>query len=87
MLLVTADNVTVKDTTFKGNGKAFFGLQFYCAKNGKIEDLAFENFKLGLNINDSQVTAKGMIENNQIVWNGINVSFRKEYRVSRELSL
>lgn len=77
MLLVTADNVTVKDTTFKGNGKAFFGLQFYCAKNGKIEDLAFENFKLGLNINDSQVTAKGMIENNQIVWNGINVSFGK----------
>jgi hypothetical protein len=86
MLLVSTDNVTIKNLTVDGNNKTgTCGVQFYLAANGKLENVTVKDTqKLGLNINASDVTATGTLALSGNGWGDIiNVSWGKDITTTR----
>ena len=74
MILCTS-GATVKNLTLNGDNQNF-GLQFYTAKNGKVENVVLNDFKLGLCVNASTVTAEGTFSQSNIGWGKvINVGY------------
>ena len=77
VILVTGKDVTIKDITIDGNNQSGYGIQFYTAADGKVENVtSINNTKRGLHINASTVTASGTIELEGNGWgDSINVGF------------
>ncbi len=78
MLLITGDNVTIKDVTINAENNASGCVQFYGATGGKIEgDVTLQGAKhLGLMVNASTVTATGTLTYLGNGWgNAINVGW------------
>ena len=78
LVLVTGDNVTIRNLTVDGKNTAKHGIQFYCAANGAIENVTSQNNNMGCGIliNASTVTASGTIKFENNGWgNAINVGF------------
>ena len=78
LVLVTGDNVTIRNLTVDGKSQAKHGIQFYCAANGAIENVTSQNNNMGCGIliNASTVTASGTIKFENNGWgNAINVGF------------
>jgi hypothetical protein len=86
MLLVSTDNVTIKNLTVDGNSKTgTCGVQFYLAANGKLENVTVKDTQnLGLNINASDVTATGTITLSENGWGDIiNVGWGEDITTTR----
>ena len=78
MLLITGDNVTIKDVTINAESNASGCVQFYGATGGRIEDnVTLQGAKqLGLMVNASTVTATGTLTYLGNGWgNAINVGW------------
>lgn len=78
MLLITGDNVTIKDVTINAESNASGCVQFYGATDGKIDgDVTLQGAKeLGLMVNASTVTATGTLTYLGNGWgNAINVGW------------
>ena len=78
MLLITGDNVTIKNVTINAENNASGCVQFYGATGGKIEDdVTLQGAKqLGLMVNASTVTATGTLTYLGNGWgNAINVGW------------
>ncbi|MCI6990441.1 MAG: InlB B-repeat-containing protein, partial [Clostridiales bacterium] len=79
IITVYADGVTIKNIVVNGKGKSDYGIQFYTAADGKVENVtSSNNTKRGLHINASTVTASGTIKLEDNGWgDSINVGFGK----------
>lgn len=78
MLLITGDNVTIKDVTINAESNASGCVQFYGATSGKIDgNVTLQGAKqLGLMVNASTVTATGTLTYLGNGWgNAINVGW------------
>lgn len=62
VITVTADNTTIQNVKVDGCNKSGYGIQFYTATNGRLENVtATNNTKSGINVNASTVTAVGTL--------------------------
>lgn len=78
VITVTADNTTIQNVKVDGCNKSGYGIQFYTATNGRLENVtATNNTKSGINVNASTVTAVGTIDLSGNSKNSINVGFGK----------
>ena len=78
VITVTADNTTIQNVKVNGCNKSGYGIQFYTAANGRLENVtATNNTKSGINVNASTVTAVGTIDLSGNSKNSINVGFGK----------
>ena len=78
VITVYADDTTIQNVIIDGNNqKSNYGIQFYEAENGRVENVtAQNNGKRGIHVNASTVTAAGTITLSSNKWgNSINVGF------------
>lgn len=78
VITVYADDTTIQNVIIDGNNqKSNYGIQFYKAENGRVENVtAQNNGKRGIHVNASTVTAAGTITLSSNKWgNSINVGF------------
>lgn len=73
MTVQSQDGVVVKNIIFDGqNGTDLHGLNFYNSTNGVVEAVTAKNFRTGLSVNSSTVTAQNVTTASNS-WHGINV--------------
>lgn len=77
VITVYADDTTIQNVIIDGKNKSDYGIQFYKAANGRVENVtAQNNNKRGIHVNASTVTAAGKIELSNNGWgDSINVGF------------
>ena len=80
IILVTGDNVTIKDLIIDGVtadtavwNYGEFGIKVYNATGVVIEDVTVKNANAGIQVNSSDVTLKGNIVLDNNAWGGIGV--------------